>query len=67
MSATEAQVAAALAIDIEHRPASISVERDSITCVCGHESSERYGLASHRAQLAANAVVTAGPDPAKVD
>jgi hypothetical protein len=52
-------VEAAYRIDAEHRPISASVQRDSITCACGHETTERLGLAAHRAELTAAAVVAA--------
>lgn len=34
-----------------HRPASVSVERASVTCQCGHESTNSDGLEEHRATL----------------
>ena len=51
-------------IDAEHRPASVSVVNDSVTCVCGTESTDRLGLARHRAELAVAAILAATGDPA---
>ena len=54
--ADQSVIAAVRTIGAQHRPVSISVVRDSITCACGHESTNTDGLEEHRATLIAEAV-----------
>jgi hypothetical protein len=52
----QALIEAIRTIGREHRPASMSVLLESMTCACGVESSEPDGLERHRAELILAAV-----------
>ncbi|MGG5257476.1 hypothetical protein [Phycicoccus avicenniae] len=51
-------IARVRAIGLYHRPAAISVERDTLTCQCGHESANTDGLEEHRATLIVDLFLT---------
>lgn len=57
---TSDMVSTIRAIGRDHRPLSVSVERDTLTCACGYESSNYDGLEEHRAQMIVEALLGEG-------